>query len=262
MRTFMKKTSILLLLLCLFLLASCTEAPVTPTQHTEQPHSTALPVEQPEATEPVEQTQTATEPQTTAVPPETTQEPERGSDGITHGKVRGKNYTCDWLGLNYTLPMGHQFYTEAQLAQIQGLSAKTITDEDMARVLDATSYFIDMQTYGTGPSVPYVMLAYQDLDAFGPVSDAADYFNKSKDPTIQMFESYGFTDVSFEVEDYVLDGVNCASAVICAYSGETLTYQRMVGVIRGHYVAMITAAGNDDTADDLFLGFHWQQPQQ
>ena len=104
-----------------------------------------------------------------------------------------------------------------------------------------------------------VQLLLQDLRDFGPVSDAADYFEKSKAITLLLFESSGFTDASFEVEDYCLDGVQCASAVIRFSADGKPIYQRMVGIIMDHYVAMVTATGSDESADALLQGFFWMQ---
>lgn len=61
------------------------------------------------------------------------------------------------------------------------------------------------------------------------------------------------------MEDYDLHGVKCAGAVIRANAGGTPIYERMVGVIMDHYVAMLTASGSDESADALLQGFHWLQ---
>ena len=254
----MKRYISFFLILILIMLVGCTADPEPTTQSVEQPQITQAvttkPTEQPATTQPVP------EPQTTAAPPETTTAaPVYYPNDITHGIVTDNVYICGFLGLTYLLPEGQTFWTDAQLAETQGFDAETITDEDMARVIGETNYFVDMQTSGPVIDAPYVHLAYQDLRDFGPVTDAADYFEKSKDITLLLIESSGFTDASFEVEDYCLDGVKCASAVIRFTSDGTETYQRMVGVMMDHYVAMLTATGSDESADALLQGFHWMQ---
>lgn len=253
----MKQYISIFLILLVLLLSACTHDPEPTTQPTEAPQSTALPTVQ---TQPAT-TERPISPETTASsPPETTTAaPALIQTDITHGVVSDNVYICGFLGLTYTLPEGQTFYTDALLAKTNGFPAETITDEAMAGYIARTSYFIDMQSSGPAVGDPFVNLSYQDLNAFGPVADAADYFEKSKAASVRMFEVYGFTDISFEVEDYDLDGVKCASAVIRFNVGETATYQRMVGIIKDHYVAMLTATGSDESADALLQGFHWMQ---
>ena len=246
--------SIIVLIVLFLLLSACTHDPEPTSQPTEAPQTSAIPAIQ---TQPV-----TTQPATTELPisQETnTSAPVLIQTDITHGNVSDNVYICGFLGLTYILPEGQTFYTDAQLATTNGFTAGTITDEDMASYLAKTSYFIDMQTSGPAVGDPFVNLSYQDLNGFGPVADAADYFEKSKAASARMFEAYGFTDISFEVEDYDLDGVKCASAVIRFNVGATATYQRMVGIIMDHYVAMLTATGSDESADALLQGFHWMQ---
>ena len=255
----MKRYISFFLILILMILAGCTADPEPTTQTVELPEISTKPLDLPETTQPVTTQPVTTPPETTAPPPETTTSaPVYYPNDITHGFVYENVYICGFLGLNYFLPEGQTFYTDAQLAESQGFTAETITDEDVQRVFEQTGYFLDMQTYGDEGD-PFVNLSYQDLNTFGPVSDAADYFEKSKAPTIRTLEALGFTDVSFEVEDYELGGVKCASAVIRAKSGETPIYERMVGVIMDHYVAMLTASGPDESADALLQGFFWMQ---
>lgn len=254
----MKRYISFFLILTLLILPGCTVDPEPTTQSNEQPQI-PIPVltTQPGTTCPTEQ---QPEPISTAPPPETTTAaPVYYPNDITRGFVSDNVYICGFLGLTYLLPEGQTFCTDAQLAGSQGFYAETITDEDMTRVLGETGYFIDMQTSGPDAGSPFVNLTYQDLNTFGPVTDAADYFEKSKASTILGFESLGFTDVSFEVEDYCLDGVKCASAVIRCRVGDTPVYQRMVGVVMDHYVAILTASGPDESADALLESFFWMQ---
>lgn len=258
----MKQYVSIFLILLLLLLSACTHDPEPTSQSAEAPQTSAIPAiqTQPVTTQPAT-TELSISPETTtfALPETTTAVPVLIQTDITHGIVSDNVYICGFLGLTYTLPEGQTFYTDAQLAKTNGFTAGTITDEDMASYIAKTSYFIDMQTSGPAVGDPFVSLSYQDLNAFGPVTDAADYFEKSKTASTQMFEAYGFTDISFEVEDYDLDGVKCASAVIRFNVGETATYQRMVGIIMDHYVAMLTATGSDESTDALLQGFHWMQ---
>lgn len=177
---------------------------------------------------------------------------------ITHGTVEGAVYRNSFLGIVYTLPEGQKYLTEQQIAASNGIRATEISDRSMYQTLMENAYFIDMQTYDAQSPEFYVNLAYQDLNTFQPVEDAADYFEKSKESTLLMFANFGFQNTSFEVESYALDGEECAGAVICAWYGDQLIYQRMVGVIKDHYVAMINACGSDaEKADSLLDGFAW-----
>lgn len=256
----MKRYISFFLILILMILTGCTADPEPTTQTVELPEISTKPLDLPETTQPATTQPVTTPPETTAPPPETTTSaPVYYPNDITHGYVYDNVYICGFLGLTYELPEGQTFYTDAQLAESQGFTAETITDEDVQRVFEQTGYFLDMQTSGPSDGDPFVNLSYQDLNAFGTVTDAADYFEKSKAATMRLYETFGFTDVSFEVEDYDLNGVKCPSAVICFSNGEAPVYERIVGVVMDHYIAMLSATGSDESADALLQGFSWMQ---
>ena len=193
----------------------------------------------------------------TADPQQTTAAP---AADITRGRVQGNVYTCEFLGLTYTLPEGQAFYNDEYLAHTQNFTATEISDEEMYRLLQETGHFVDMQTYEVEEITPFLSLTYVDRNAGPAFADAREYFENDKESRLRLFESYGFKDVRCEVEDYELAGVQCASQVVRAYTDDAMTYQRTVGIIRDHYIALVTASGGDEKdVETLLRGFHWLQ---
>lgn len=264
----MRRFLALLIITSLLLLAGCTGTDNTG-ETSPKPQATAEPTE----TEPVQEsntfsteteTEVATEPETEAptvleteapieAETETITEPE-----ITHGTVDGNVYTNHFLGLRFTLPEDQSFLSEEEIAQTNGISTVPITDEILQETLKKVPAVIDMQTRPTAGNSPFVNLSYQDLNTFRPVADAKEYFEQSRESTMAIFKSYGFENTSFEVETCELAGRTCYCAVIQASFGSSVIYEKMIGIVSGHYVAMITLNGSDEASTDILLdGFTW-----
>ena len=120
----MKRLSMILLALCLMLaLVACGEG--------NQTSSTA---NTPETTS------------STANTPETTSAPETENVGTKEirGKVEGDAYTNDYLNLSIERPQGWAFYTEDQIAEMNGFTTELFEETDIADIVAEAGQQTDM----------------------------------------------------------------------------------------------------------------------
>ena len=98
---------------------------------------------------------TANTPETTsstANTPETTSAPETESVGTKEirGKVEGDAYTNDYLNLSIERPQGWAFYTEDQIAEMNGFTTELYEETDIADIVAEAGQQTDMMMSDSG----------------------------------------------------------------------------------------------------------------
>ena len=67
-----------------------------------------------------------------------------GKNEKIRGKLDGKSYVNENLGIRYTLPDGWSFATEEQLQQMNGAISDTVDDETLSKSLENGSVFVEL----------------------------------------------------------------------------------------------------------------------
>lgn len=179
-----------------------------------------------------------------------------GKNEKIRGKLDGKSYVNENLGIRYTLPDGWSFATEEQLQQMNGAISDTVDDETLAKSLENGSVFVELYAANAELSDSINITIQNAGIAFGVAGNAEAAIDASIVVEQKLFEQQGFTDVSVKKGEGSFAGksMSCIDAVL-GKDGLTL-YEKQFILKQGNYAVTITASSaNENRTEELMKAF-------
>lgn len=179
-----------------------------------------------------------------------------GKNEKIRGKLDGKSYVNENLGIRYTLPDGWSFATEEQLQQMNGAISDTVDDETLSKSLENGSVFVELYAANAELSDSINITIQNAGIAFGVAGNAEAAIDASIVVEQKLFEQQGFTDVSVKKGEGSFAGksMSCIDAVL-GKDGLTL-YEKQFILKQGNYAVTITASSaNENRTEELMKAF-------
>ena len=132
------------------------------------------------------------------------------------GSVNGGTYTNEFAGIGCTLDETWTFYTEAQIAEINGFLTEGTSDEDMRQLMEENQSVYDMYASSTD-GLMTMNVVFQNMGLlFGTTMSAQDYVELSAEQLPDAMGTYGFEDVTASVTTAEFAGAECPAIAITA----------------------------------------------
>lgn len=198
--------------------------------------------EEPQVTEPPQTAAPTTVPATTAG----AKDPQLGefSDGI---------YTNDFLGIRCEVEEGWTVYSDAQLAQLNGLVLDTMTDADIVEQLKKSSvaHLFYATADGGHRSVNVVL---ENVGVFnGVLMDEEMYMSVAVEQLPGTLQSMGLTDVTAKAVTASFAGKRHAAVQIHGMFSGVDFYEKIVCIKFGNYFGLVTVASYHEDQTDALL---------
>lgn len=168
------------------------------------------------------------------------------------GTTTGSTYQNDFLGLRFSLPAGWEFYTEAQIMQLNNYAGSFYDDAFYEQIQNANIIY-DMyaiqQAYGHSVNINMEKLSTLQLSSLD-----IEQTLRSQFPALRAtLNNMGYTDVGVSYQKVTVDGKVFDSIRVTANIQNLHLYENIFSFRKGDYLANITVAslGNDLTYDLL-----------
>ena len=174
----------------------------------------------------------------------------------SRGIVTGNTYKSEFIGIQCSLDESWIISTEDELAQLAGLTASQIENEDIKSLLDNSSVVYDF--FATKDSgFETLNINMNDLGSTGIEGDSEDQIAELARPQIEsMLNDSGFEDCTVVKESVVFAGQEHPCYVITGSVSGVPIYEKMVMIIRSGVVIYVTACSlTEDTTDSLLSLF-------
>ena len=161
------------------------------------------------------------------------------TDGA-QGSVNGGVYTNEFAGIGCTLDETWTFYTEAQIAEINGFLTEGTSDEEMRQLMEENQSVYDMYASSTD-GLMTMNVVFQNMGLlFGTTMSAQDYVELSAEQLPDAMGTYGFEDVTASVTTAEFAGAECPAIAITATVQDTPMYELLVCMKEGNYIYCVT----------------------
>ena len=174
----------------------------------------------------------------------------------SRGIVTGNTYKSEFIGIQCSLDESWIISTEDELAQLAGLTASQIENEDIKSLLDNSSVVYDF--FATKDSgFETLNINMNDLGSTGIQGDSENQIAELARPQIEsMLSDSGFEGCSVVKESIVFAGQEHPCYVITGSVSGVQIYEKMVMIIRSGVVIYVTACTlMEDTTDSLLSLF-------
>lgn len=198
--------------------------------------------EEPQVTEPTQTAAPTTVPATTA-----------GAKDPQMGEFADGTYTNDFLGICCKVNEEWTVYSDAQLAQLNGLVLDTMTDADIVEQLKKSNvaHLFYATADGDHNSVNVVL---EKVGVFnGILLDEKTYIAVSAEQLPAALQSMGLTDVTAEETTVSFVGVDHAAVRVYGKFSGVDFYEKIVCIKVGNYFGLVTVASYHEDKTDALL---------
>ncbi len=162
-------------------------------------------------------------------------------DGFEPGSVNGGVYTNEFAGIGCKLDDGWVFYTEEQMAELNGALADGTDNADVKAMLAEDSSIFDMYAVSTdGLMVMNVVIQNLGLvngTAVGP----QEYAEIASAEVADTLTAYGYENVKAQTTSTDFAGTeSCPAVAVTAERNGTALYEQMVYLKAGNYIYCVT----------------------
>ena len=155
-----------------------------------------------------------------------------------------------------TLDETWTFYTEAQIAEINGFLTEGTSDEDMRQLMEENQSVYDMYASSTD-GLMTMNVVFQNMGLlFGTTMSAQDYVELSAEQLPDAMGTYGFEDVTASVTTAEFAGAECPAIAITATVQDTPMYELLVCMKEGNYIYCVTGCGRVDLSVSRHFFYH------
>ena len=183
----------------------------------------------------------------TANTPETTSAPETENVGTKEirGKVEGDAYTNDYLNLSIERPQGWAFYTEDQIAEMNGFTTELYEETDIADIVAEAGQQTDMMMSDSG-SNSLNLIIQPSQSALEKLTDEQ-IFQFSEKTVQDQLNAVGWTIDKYEAVTMQVGGED-RSVLHMAITANGVSFDEYQIWIRpsGDYMATLTLALQKD----------------
>ena len=156
------------------------------------------------------------------------------------GTVSGGTYTNAFAGIGCTLDETWVFYTEEQIAEINGFLTDGTSDEDMKKLMESNRSVQDMYASSTD-GLMTINVVFQNMGLlFGTTMSAEEYAELAAEQLPDAMTTYGFENVSAAVTTAAFAGADRPALAITAEVQGTPMYELMVCMKESNYVYCVT----------------------
>ena len=156
------------------------------------------------------------------------------------GSVNGGTYTNEFAGIGCTLDETWVFYTEEQIAEINGFLTDGTSDEDMKKLMEENQSVQDMYATSTD-GLMTMNVVFQNMGLlFGTTMSAQEYAELSAQQLPDAMTTYGFEDVTAAVTTAEFAGAECPAVALTATVQDTPMYELVICLKQGNYIYCVT----------------------
>ena len=156
------------------------------------------------------------------------------------GSVNGGTYTNEFAGIGCTLDETWTFYTEAQIAEINGFLTEGTSDEDMRQLMEENQSVYDMYASSTD-GLMTMNVVFQNMGLlFGTTMSAHEYAELSAQQLPDAMSTYGFENVAAAVTTTEFAGADCPAVALTATVQDTPMYELVICLKQGNYIYCVT----------------------
>ena len=172
-------------------------------------------------------------------PKEAPAEEAGGEQGFTMGTVNGNTYTNAFLGLKIELDDYWYIYDSAEMAQYNGLTSATMTDEEASALLLTNSY-VDIMNADSLYDGSNFCIATEDLGLVNAAMTEQEYIDIVKDQLIASYEQSGYSIEDCSVIELNVGGDYHKAISLVITDGESTIYQCFVTYKIDRYMNVFT----------------------
>ena len=183
-------------------------------------------------------------------------EPEEEDKPVSAGSVSGSVYTNEFIGIKCDLGQDWMYFDEAQMAELNGLTAELFDDEQLKSTLENSGLVYDMYAMRLDGTAT-INIIIEDLGKlYGALLSEDRYVDISIDALPDALASAGFADLSIEKTSLEFCGKEHSAIIISGMLEDMAIYEVLVCVKSGSYMAAITVASYiDNTTEDILKAF-------
>ena len=161
-------------------------------------------------------------------------------DAPEMGSVNGGTYTNEFAGIGCTLDETWVFYTEEQIAEINGFLTDGTSDEDMKKLMEENQSVQDMYATSTD-GLMTMNVVFQNMGLlFGTTMSAQEYAELSAQQLPDAMTTYGFENVTAAVTTAEFAGAECPAVALTATVQDTPMYELVICLKQGNYIYCVT----------------------
>lgn len=173
------------------------------------------------------------------------------------GSVNGGVYTNEFAGIGCTLDETWVFYTEEQLAQVNGFFTDGTGDEDMRKLMEDNKSVQDMQA----ASVDGLMtmgVTFQNMGLlFGSTMSAQEYAELSAGQLPDELSVYGLENVTAAVTTATFAGEERPAVTLTATVQDIPMYELMICLKEGNYIyCVVLCSYTEDVTAEMAALFY------
>jgi len=227
-------------------------APEEEAEPEEESEEEATPEEEPEQEETEEPAEEPTEEESkeeTLVPAELL------------GKTEENSYVNEYFGFRFDAEDNWYVLTASERAELMGLAAAEIKDEDIASLLESAGYVTDFYALDTSGATVNgfnnINVTIQDMGKlYGLITSEKQIAEASVDSIKQALAAQGMETIDVEVGETEFIGKNCVSMTIVSKAGDMQMFQKQIFLKNGSAMACVTATAlEEDKTDELLAAF-------
>lgn len=156
------------------------------------------------------------------------------------GSVSGGTYTNEFAGFGCALDETWVFYTEEQIAEINGFLTEGTSDEDMKKLMEENQSVQDMYATSTD-GLMTMNVVFQNMGLlFGTTMSAHEYAELSAQQLPDAMSTYGFENVAAAVTTTEFAGADCPAVALTATVQDTPMYELVICLKQGNYIYCVT----------------------
>ncbi len=156
------------------------------------------------------------------------------------GEMNGGVYTNEFLGIGCALDGNWVYYSDEQMAELNGLVQETITDEEVLEAMKNSDSFYDMYAAADDGLVSINVVVENLGVLYGFTLDEAGYIDMSIESVESIIPDLGLTDYTLETHTLPLAGKERQALRLAGNMSGVPFYEEIVCIKRGNYMAVVT----------------------
>ncbi len=174
-------------------------------------------------------------------------------EAFEKGGVSQQTYKNEFIGIGCTLDDDWTFYTDDQIAQLNGIAADAM-DEEVAEMIANATIIYDMFAENTA-TAENVNINLEKLTRAKVLMLDIETTFKSQTPSLKStYENMGATEFSYTIEKTSFTGKDQVSMKVKAKINGVDMYQTMVALKTGQYLTNICATSYQTDTTEEVLG--------
>ena len=177
------------------------------------------------------------------------------------GKTEDNSYVNEYFGFRFDAADNWYVLTASERAELMGLAAAEIKDEDIASLLESAGYVTDFYALDTSGATVNgfnnVNVTIQDMGKlYGLITSEKQIAEASVDSIKQALAAQGMETIDVEVGETEFIGKKCVSMTIVSKAGDMQMFQKQIFLKNGSAMACVTATAlEEDKTDELLAAF-------